>query len=157
MHAWRGGFLSNKSTFGDYFFRPCVIALSEVGRQESKITRKQEKKENKNATKKVIKKKRKFFLFFLVASWSSSCFLVFLIAFLVEFLFSCFLTFFFFPPLEHGFATPCFSNATTMTYNVLMSPGREVVGEEIALGVGLAVSLKIWAKSEKKTCLSNAK
>jgi len=27
--------------------------------------------------------------------------------------------------------------------NVLMSPGREVVGEEIALGVGLAVSLTL--------------
>ena len=43
------------------------------------------KQENKNSTKKVINKKRKFFFLF---SCSSSCFLVFLIAFLVEFLFS---------------------------------------------------------------------
>ena len=110
MHAWRGGFLSNKSTFGDYFFRPCVIALSEVGRQESKITRKQEKKkENKNATKKVIKKKIFFFLFLLVAFLVESVFsffffLVFLVAFLVEFLFSYFLVFFYkFPPQKKTF------------------------------------------------------
>ena len=47
-------------------------------------------KENKNSIKKVIKKKRSFFLFSRSLSWSSSCFLVFLIAFLVEFLFSSF-------------------------------------------------------------------
>ena len=65
-------------------------------KQESKKTRKKnstkkanKKKRkwgrNKNQTKKVIKKKRKFFSFFL------DRFLVFLIAFLVEFFFSCFL------------------------------------------------------------------
>ena len=44
----------------------------------------------------MIKKKRIFFFFFSWSlSWWSSCFLVFLIAFLVEFLFSCCLTFLF--------------------------------------------------------------
>ena len=50
------------------------------------------KQENKNSNKKVIKKKESFFFFSWSLSWSTSCFLD---RFLVEFLFSCFLTFLF--------------------------------------------------------------
>ena len=59
-----------------------------------KENKKERKQENKNLTKKVIKKKIKFFLFSWSLSWSRSCFLSFFLvfrrAFLVQFLFSCF-------------------------------------------------------------------
>ena len=81
MRAGRGEGVGLKKCFEfrvENFLLPPIMP-PEVGiykrKQESKKTRKKE----------LDQEKRKFFFFF---SWSSSCFLVFLIAFLVEFLFS---------------------------------------------------------------------
>ena len=56
--------------------------------KENKKVRKQENKKTRTRPRKWSRKKESFFFFSWSLSWSSSCFLVFLIAFLVEFLFS---------------------------------------------------------------------